>query len=333
MGFVPLLDAAPLVLAGELGYFADEGLNVVLERQIGWGNVRDKLAYGHLHASHALVGMPPSSVLGRERWAEPVAAIATLSRGGNGITLGRRLTNAGVNSAAALGEWIRRRLGDGPPVMAHVFGSSPHHYLLREWLARAGLDPDRDVRLCVLPPPQMDRQLASGYLDGFCVGEPWNTAAELDGTGRVVAATTDVVPNHANKVLAANRRWLASHADEAAALLRAVVRACGFYHDRANAGRVAEVMAKPSYLDVSADVLATSLARRAVAPVCDPAAVAPEAGDAAWIVRQMVRWGHLPASVDVDDVARRAVDASVVVQAFQPARSLVVQAGMPAPQS
>src|SRR3954469_5049960 len=120
-GFVPLLDAAPLVMARELGYFADEGLNVVLERQIGWGNVRDKLVYGHLHASHALVGMPPSSVLGRERWAEPVAAIATLSRGGNGITLGRRLTAAGVNSAAALAEWICRRLGDGPPVMAHVF--------------------------------------------------------------------------------------------------------------------------------------------------------------------------------------------------------------------
>src|SRR2546423_39513 len=83
-------------------------------------------------------------------------------------------------------------------------GSSPHHYLLREWLVRAGLDPDRDVRLCVLPPPQMDRQLASGYLDGFCVGEPWNTAAELDGTGRVVAATPDVAPGHPNKVVAAN---------------------------------------------------------------------------------------------------------------------------------
>src|SRR4051812_12480552 len=72
LGFVPLLDAAPLILAAELGYFADEGLTVALHRQIGWGNVRDKLVYGQLHASHALVGMPPASVLGLDRFPEPV---------------------------------------------------------------------------------------------------------------------------------------------------------------------------------------------------------------------------------------------------------------------
>ena len=169
VGFVPLLDAAPLVVALELGYFADEGLKVTLHRQVGWGNVRDKLVYGQLHASHALMGMPPASLLGRDRFAEPVVAVTGLGTGGNGITLSRRLTDAGVRSAASLAQWAGKRFAgpSEPPTLAHVFGCSMHHYLLRDWLAAGGVDPDRDVRLCVLPPPQMNSHLAGGHLDGF----------------------------------------------------------------------------------------------------------------------------------------------------------------------
>ena len=102
IGFVELLDAAPLIAAAELGYYADEGLRVTLERQIGWGNVRDKLVFGNLQASHALVAMPPLSVMGRARFPEPLTTIMGLGTGGNGITFGHRLTDAGVNSAAEL---------------------------------------------------------------------------------------------------------------------------------------------------------------------------------------------------------------------------------------
>ena len=100
LGFVPLIDAAPLVAALELGYFADEGLHVALERQIGWANVRDKLAFGHLDASHALLGLPLASLLHPETQGEELIAVMALSSGGNAITLSSRLTEAGVNSAA-----------------------------------------------------------------------------------------------------------------------------------------------------------------------------------------------------------------------------------------
>ena len=98
IGFVPLVDAAPLIAALELGYFSDEGLNVNLLRQIGWGNVRDKLTFGALHASHALLGMAPLSVLGRDQFAEPLVSIVSLGTGGNAITFSRRLTAMGVTS-------------------------------------------------------------------------------------------------------------------------------------------------------------------------------------------------------------------------------------------
>lgn len=331
LGFVPLLDAAPLILAAELGYFADEGLQVALHRQIGWGNVRDKLVYGQLHASHALVGMPPVSVLGHDRFPEPVTAVMSLGTGGNAITLGPRLTEAGVDGAAALSRWITaRRRGhsahgqDGRPVFGHVFSCSMHHYLLREWLAGAGVDPDKDVRLIVLPPPQMTRQVRGGTIDGFCVGEPWNTFTEQSGAGRIMMATADLMPGHPEKVLAANRRWLTRSPHAAVALVRAVLRACAFCHDPANAGRIAAVLSRPGYLDMPAELLLHSLTRGranagriSTAPNHDPAKTFPSATHAAWLLTQMLRWGHLPPEPEthVLAAARESVAGDVYRQA------------------
>src|SRR4051812_49791650 len=102
-----MIDAAPLIAAAELGYFADEGLSVALERQIGWANVRDKLAIGHLDASHALLGLPLASVLHPEAQGEEMVGLMSLSSGGKAIPLGSELSPAGVNSAAALTRSIR----------------------------------------------------------------------------------------------------------------------------------------------------------------------------------------------------------------------------------
>ncbi|HWE04923.1 MAG TPA: CmpA/NrtA family ABC transporter substrate-binding protein [Tepidisphaeraceae bacterium] len=320
IGFVALLDAAPLIAAMTLGYFADEGLRVTLERQIGWGNVRDKLVYGHLHASHALVGMPPVSVLGRDRFPAPVTAIMGLGAGGNAITLGRRLTDMGIDSAVELARAARLRGVSNPILLAHVFGCSMHHYLLRDWLAAGGIDPDRDVRLCVLPPPQTAGQMEKGCLDGFCSGEPWNTVAERQGLGKIVAVTADLIPDHPEKVVAVSGRWLAKSPDQADALVRATLRGCVFCTEKANAPALAEMLAAPAYLDMPAELLLRSLtidrwfggaARRGAGPIrnCAPATTFPSATHAAWLLKQMIRWGHLPPDIDVVAVARLAVDS------------------------
>lgn len=311
VGFVPLLDAAPLIAAFEIGAFARAGLHVTLERQVGWGNVRAKLAYGQLHASHALVGMPPESLLGREGSPEPLVTLMSLGTGGNAITLAKPLIDAGVRSATDLGRYARTR-GFGPPLLlAHVFGCSSHHYALRAWLAAGRVDAERDVLLCVLPPPQMTRQLHRGGIHGFCCGEPWNTLAEREGTGRVVAWTTEFFPAHPEKVLAVGRSWLSHNAKAAEALVRATLQGCAFCSDPANTRDLAVMLAKSEYLNLPLEVLAESIAGvRAGRWDCSPTATAPDASQAEWLLRQMSQHGHLPLSADVAAVARQSVDAA-----------------------
>ncbi len=314
-----LLDAMPLILAFELGYFSDEGLKVELEQQIGWGNVRDKLVYGHLDASHALFGMPPLSVLQADRYTDPLVSIMALGTGGDAITLSRRWTDAGVDSAAALA----RRLKPRPvrvPTLAHVFGCSVHHYLLRGWLASAGLDPDRDVNLIVLPPMQMARQMSVGTVDGFCAGEPWNTMAEADRQGRVVLATTELMPAHPDKVLAVSRRWLDDNTAAATALVRATLRACDFCDQKQNRSRIAGILSRPEYLAMPDSIILDSLeANRLRRPAgvvspatrsCATSSTFPAVAHCQWLLGEMIRWGHLPSGTDVKATAREAVDTA-----------------------
>jgi ABC-type nitrate/sulfonate/bicarbonate transport system substrate-binding protein len=322
VGFVPLLDAAPLIAAFEIGAFARAGLNVTLERQVGWGNVRAKLAYGQLHASHALVGMPPESLLGREGSPEPLVTLMSLGVGGNAITLAKALVNAGVTSAADLGGYVRTP-GFGPPLLlAHVFGCSTHHYALRAWLAAGRVDLDRHALLCVLPPPQMTRQLHRGGIHGFCCGEPWNTVAEREGLGRVVAWTTELFPAHPEKVLAVGRSWLSHNASAAEALVRAALQGCAFASDPANAKDLAAMLARPEYLNLPIEILSESLARvRSGRWDCSPAAAAPAASHAEWLLRQMGHHGHLPPATDIAAVARQSVDAAAYQRAVGESQS------------
>jgi two-component system, oxyanion-binding sensor len=308
VGFVPLVDAAPLIAARELGYFADEGLDVSLHRQIGWGNVRDKLTFGQLDASHALLGMAPLSVLGTEAFAEPLVAIAAMGSGGNAITISRRWASAGVTSAEALARLLERRQGR-PLVFAHVFSCSTHHYLLRDWLAGAGIDPDDDVHLCVLPPPQMVQQMAEGFLDGFCVGEPWNVLAQAQQHGTIACPTTRIVPDHPEKVLAVSRRWLDGHRAQAERLVRAMLRGCAYCNDPAHGPDLARMLADPKYLDVPADVLTQTLSASAGFRNWSPASTFPRVTHATWLLDRMREWGHVPEGADLIAVARASVDA------------------------
>lgn len=325
VGFVPLLDAAPLIAAHELGYFAEENLAVSLERQIGWGNVRDKLTFGNLHASHALLGMPTASAMRRPRYPEPLVSILSLGFGGNGITISRRLFDAGVTNAPALAAWIKLSpAGPKPLLFAHVFDCSAHHYLLRAWLSKAGINPDRQLRLCILPPPQMVRQIHNGYIDGFCAGEPWNTEAELKDCGRVLALSTDIVPAHPEKVLAVTRRWLTEHPQTAIRLVRALLRAGAFCGNPANRVRLIEILAQPQYLGFEPETLAHSfhLNERSDNQNADfytisAAAMFPSAQHVTWLLSQMARWGHLNPSADQNDIAARSVDAAPYRAAFE----------------
>jgi ABC-type nitrate/sulfonate/bicarbonate transport system substrate-binding protein len=337
IGFIDLIDAAPLIVALERGFFADEGLAVVLERQLGWGNVRDRLTFGQFDAAHALLGMPLFSRIGRDWFMEPLVALMNLGSGGNAITLSRRLTDAGVRSPTSLAQYIRNDPRHEVLAFAHVFSCSMHHYLLRDWLASGGIDPDRDVRLRVFPPNQMAGHLKSGYVEGFCVGEPWNTLARQEGAGEIVAVTTDIVPEHPEKVLAVSQRWLDRNGPLTTAIIRAVLRGCAFCEDERNAQALAELLARPQYLNASREVIHSALTLDqtvaqgpgSVARSSDwrvrsfaPSATFPSKTHPAWLASQMVRWGHLRRDADIVGMARGCAETSFYRAA---ARSLNVE--------
>ncbi|HEU4677936.1 MAG TPA: CmpA/NrtA family ABC transporter substrate-binding protein, partial [Terrimicrobiaceae bacterium] len=152
LGYVPLVDAAPLLVAEALGLFANRGLTVSLSVELGWGSIREKLVYGELDAAHAPGPLLFSILMGTDSRACGVSTDLVLNLQGNGITLSRRFWDRGVRDARTFQAMVRSQ-APHKPAFAVVARFSSHHFLLRRWLRTAGLDPDRDVRIVVLPPP------------------------------------------------------------------------------------------------------------------------------------------------------------------------------------
>lgn len=185
IGFIPLVDAAALIVAVDKGFTAAEGLEVELVREVSWSNVRDKLNIGLFDAAHLLAPVAIASSLGLGHVKVPIVAPFNLGINGNAITVSPALHAALMQeidgdrfdplaTAKALAKLVakRRKAGAEPLTFGMTFPFSTHNYQLRFWMAAAGVDPDEDVRLVVLPPPYMVDSLKSGHVDAFCVGAP-----------------------------------------------------------------------------------------------------------------------------------------------------------------
>lgn len=225
LGFVPLADAAPLLVARAAGLFERAGLDVRLEPELGWGTIREKIAHGELEAAHALGGLVFSLILGTHTRPCNVRAEAMLSFEGNAITLSRRLWKKGVRDGQSL-RLLLRTESPRRPAFAIVSTVSSHHMLLRRWLEKSGIVPDHDVRIVVLPPPLVGEHMREGHIDGFCVGEPWNSASVADGEGWVVATSRTLEARHPEKVLLVSENFASRDPDAAQALRRALWEAC-----------------------------------------------------------------------------------------------------------
>ena len=236
IGFIPLVDAAALIVAVDKGFAAAEGLEVELVREVSWSNVRDKLNIGLFDAAHLLAPVAIASSLGLGHVKVPIAAPFNLGINGNAITVSPAL------HAAIMGEidgdrsirWRPRRrsrawspsgarAGAEPLTFGMTFPFSTHNYQLRFWMAAGGVDPDEDVRLVVLPPPYMVDSLANGHVDAFCVGAPWNSVAVDLGIGHILHFVSDILVHAAEKVLAVRQGWAEKNPD---VLARAGARAC-----------------------------------------------------------------------------------------------------------
>lgn len=319
-GFIPLVDAAVLIAAAEFGFAAREGLVFDLAKDVSWANIRDRLAFGQFDVAHMLSPMPVAAMLGLGSNPSPTIAPFSLGRGGNAITLSTRLYGrmrdaAGLEVHASALENSRalalvlqkmRAAGEPMPTLGMTYLFSSHNYEFRYWLAAGGIDPDRDVKLVVVPPPMTSDALAAGAIDGFCVGAPWNMVASERGLGRIVATKQDVWPAAPEKVIGMRPEWAESHSDTVSRLIVALDAAARWCDRPENHDALAEMLADNRYLATPVDIIRNVLAgefsldaagnRRVIANYFrfhQGYASYPDPTQALWIYSQMIRWGQV----------------------------------------
>lgn len=298
LGFMPLDDAAGLIVAKSLGFFADEGLDVELRREASWATIRDKVAVGALDGAHMLAPMVLAQSLGIGSEASAMIAPLALATDGAAITLSARLGLGPSPTGVGLAELVAQRRDMDASLLTFgvVFPFSTHNYLLRLWVARAGLDPDRDVRIVVAPPPRMAELLAGGVIEGFCVGEPWNAVAVNAGAGVVAARAAAIAPGAPDKVFGVTRAWAQANPAVLQALLRALLRALAWADSPENRDALAALLAEPQHVGVASDAIAAGLTH----VVFHRGGVTrPDPAQAMWLLDQMRRWGQIAPDADV----------------------------------
>lgn len=342
-GFIPLVDAAVLIVAAELGFARKEGLTLDLVKDVSWANVRDRLAFRQFDIAHMLSPMPVAAMLGLGSNPSPTIAPFSLGRGGNAITLSNRLF-ARMQEEDALGEVEdalaharalaavlarMRQSGEAAPRLGVTYPFSSHNYEVRYWLAAGGIDPDRDVKLVVVPPPLTSDALAAGAIDGFCVGAPWNMVASERGLGRIVAAKQDIWPLAPEKVIGMRPEWADSNAETVSRLLVALDQAARWCDEPDNRGTLAELLAAPRYIGAPVEIIRRVLAGEFAIDAAGNRRVIddyfvfhrdhanyPRPVQALWIYSQMARWGQVRLSPEMQALAAAAYRPDLYRQAL-----------------
>jgi nitrate/nitrite transport system ATP-binding protein len=322
IGFIPLTDCAPIAIAKEKGFFQKYGLEeVTLSREPSWKAIAEGIETKRLDAAAMVAGMPMAMTLGMNGKAPlPVCTGLVLSRNGNAITLSKRFYDQGVRTLADFKDALART-PDKVPTLAVVHPSSMHNLMLRHWLAGGGINPDKDVNIVVIPPPQMVSTLKMGTIDGYCVGEPWNTRAVHEGHGYVIATDLDIWSGHLEKVLGVREDWAEAYPETHLALVKAVLEACEYCDDRRNREELVDILSRPEYVGVAPEHLAPGL----LTPYeygtdVEPKQLlrynqfyvdktnCPYRVEGLWIMTQLARWGitAFPRNwVDILDRTRR----------------------------
>lgn len=329
LGFIPLTDCAPLVVAKEKGFFEKYGLTeVVLSREPSWKEIAIGVGTGRLDAAQMVAGMPLALTLGAgDKPPIPVVSAMNLSRNGNAITFSKKLYDQGVRTLADFKEAIA-----SSPDKVHTLGmvhpSSMHNLLLRYWLASGGIDPDKDVNLTVIPPPQMVSNLKAGNIDGYCSGEPWNSRAVHEDLGFVIATDLEIWAGHPEKVLGVTEEWANKYPQTHVALVKALLEACEYCDDWRNREEIVELLCRPEYVgsapeytrpgfldpynrgDGSEPVQLLSFNQFYVNKTNYP-----DRAERLWMMTQLARWGLTPFPKNWQEILDRVCRADVFGEA------------------
>ena len=255
LGFIPLTDCASLVMAKELGYFEEEGVNVELSKEASWANIRDKIITGELTGAHCLYSMPFSVYSGVGGKAESIMKVAMiLNNNGQAITLSNKFCDlVGANETGKVSAAVAKLNAAKQVQFAMTFPGGTHDLWLRTWIAATGVDPNK-VGIKTIPPPQMVANMKVDNMDGYCVGEPWNGVAVKDGIGFTHIASQEIWKNHPEKALVVNEKFSAEKKDDLKKIMKAVLRASQWLDTMENRKKAAEIISQQKYVNAPTEV-------------------------------------------------------------------------------
>lgn len=321
LGFVPLLDSAPLIIAHELGLFFREGLDVELVREGSWASLRDKVSFGLLDGAHMLAPMPLAMSLATDRPRTPITTGMVLSRNGNGITVSTslypKLMAAGADpndplaSARALVDVARRR---GSPIqLASVAPWSSHDLQLRDWVATAGPDARHHIQIVPVSPIQMLDAFRAGHIEGCCVGEPWNSLLEWQDLGVILHAGHQIWQNSPEKVLGMRQDWAEQHPEIHRRLIRVLLSACQWLDDPDHHAALRDILSDELYLGNQVQALDghpfSLFHPRLHQHFFRDSANFPWLSQAHWLATRLARWGQLgeASAADIRGIVKPAI--------------------------
>jgi bicarbonate transport system ATP-binding protein len=324
IGFVPLTACAPLVVAQEKGFLKKHGLDEVnLVRETSWRGIVDGIEGKYLDAAQMPAGMPTWLTAGGHLETPiPIVSALTLTRNGNAITLAKKFLEQGITNAHELKQMLLRLDGE-PHTLGMVHPSSMHNILLRYWLASGGIDPDLDVTLQTIPPAQMVADLKGGSIDGYCVGEPWNLRAAMEGIGFTVATDLEIWQGHPGKVLGVREDWAKAYPNTHIALVKALLEACQYCADSWHREEIQSMLADRKYLSTKAEYIQLGDPNQYTCSLDHPlreyahhlffgdGVNRPSRTEHLWMMTQMARWGEIPFPRNWVEILERVCHVSV----------------------
>ncbi len=352
-GFIPLTDSMILIAAKEKGFAEGHGIDLLLSKELSWASIRDRIAVGHFDVAHMLAPMPIAMNAGLVPFSVPVIAPMALGLGGNAITIGltlwqdiaeSKVTNTAnpEHNGRLLCKHVRQRAKLGKPKLRFgvVHPYSGHNLELRYWLSSCGIDPEFDVEILIVPPPLMPDALAKGQLDGYCVGEPWNSVAVSNGDGCIITTKSEIWKSSPEKVLGVRQDWAEQNPELLSNLINALHASAIWCGNPENRSELAQILARSEYLSVSAEILGRGLSGSIALQEneahempdfmlpFDRAATFPWQSHALWFYSQMVRWKQIEHTSENMNVAQQAYRPDLYRAALKDTGAAVPSANM-----
>ncbi|NID08974.1 CmpA/NrtA family ABC transporter substrate-binding protein [Fibrivirga algicola] len=323
LGFIPLTDCAPLVVAKELGLFEKHGVNVELSKEASWANIRDKVLNGELEGAHCLFSMPFSVYTGIGGKAGSEMKIAmVLNNNGQAITLSKDFCGmVGFKDLSHVAGAVKQVQARKEVTFAMTFPGGTHDIWLRNWLAAAGVN-QKSVGIITIPPPQMVANMRVDNMEGFCVGEPWNGVAATQNIGFTEIASQDIWKHHPEKALVVNSAFANTKKEDLKKVMKAILEACQWLDNMGNRKKAAQWLSKPYYVNAPVQVIEARLLGSndlgcdlGVQKYKDDYMTfynkgfvnTPRKAHGMWFLAQYVRFGYLKSAPDYKGIAEKLV--------------------------